>query len=158
MEKPKWISWLVPALVVLGAYFLNVEVQSHLGRQVLEKVDLEKNSFADALTLAKTERKLVLADYTAIWCPACRTFDKKVLADPQVQAFIKEGFVFSRLESESDDGVAFAKTYGVRGTPTLVVLNGEGKLLEVLPHTLEPQTFIQMLQRNLSQNKPLPAG
>ncbi len=145
-EKYKALrSWL--AFVVFGAaiYFGNIELQSYLGRQALKKTGLESVEFEQALAQAKREDKLVLADMSAIWCPSCRRLDQKVFSDASVQATLKEHFIFSRIEYESDDGDAFMQRYDVHGFPTVLILNPDGSLRKKLPLTFDPERYVDYM-------------
>ena len=144
-KKPAWRTWLIFAAVLAGIYFGNTAVQTYLGKQALAQTGLELIDMNEALARARTENKLVLADMSAIWCPSCRKLDKQVLSNPAVKAAIARGYVFTRVEYESDEGRAFAKRYQVDGFPTLLVLDPQGELLRKLPLTFDPQHFISLL-------------
>lgn len=66
--------FFVSALV--GAYFINVEVQSYLGRQATAATGLVSLSFDEALVKASAEQKLVLVAVSAVWCSTCRKLDR----------------------------------------------------------------------------------
>lgn len=144
-KKASWLKYLIVAAVVAAAYFINVEVQTRLGEKALAETGLERRSLEEALTTAKAENKLVLADLSAIWCPTCRSLDKKIFADPAVKSKINEKYVFARIEYESDAGEAFMERYDARSFPTLLVLNPSGEKLSELPITTIPEEFIQFL-------------
>ncbi|CAM2070304.1 Thioredoxin family protein [Sulfidibacter corallicola] len=133
--------------VVLVAYFGNVALQSHWGRQAVEATGLEILSLEQALTKAKAENKLVLADLSAIWCASCRKFDEKVLSDARVRAAVQRDFVFARIEYESEAGTAFAEKYKVSGFPNLLILDSEGTMKRHLDLTFEPERFLTQLER-----------
>lgn len=145
MAKKKWLRWIIPVLVIVAAYFINVEVQSYLGRKAVAATDLTMHSLEEAKNLAAKSDKLVLADLSAIWCPSCRSFDKRVLSDAQVQAAIDEKYVFARIEYESDAGVAFRERFKVNGFPRLFVLDSNGDLVRELKVSFQPDTFRQQL-------------
>lgn len=145
-KKSKWVSFAIMGGVLLAAYFINVEVQSYLGRKVLSQTGLSALDLPSALAKAESESKLVLADLSAIWCPSCRKLDKTVLSDPGVRRTIEERFVFARIEYESEEGAAFQQRYQVRGFPNLLILDARGDLVKKLPLTFDPAEF----QRNLS--------
>jgi len=142
MSKRKWISLAVGAVAVLAAYFINVEVQSHLGRKAREARGITTHSLAEALALARAEGKPVLAELSAVWCPSCRRLDQRVLADPAVRDHIADNYVFAAVELESEEGEAFMERYGVHGIPTLLVLDADGSLVRELTLTFDPKTFL----------------
>ncbi len=144
--KKKLLSWLPYIAIPLVVYFGNVEIQSYLGNKALEEVSLPKLSLEEAMSQAKAEDKLVLADMSAIWCPACRKLDRQVLSKEAVQEAVNERYVFSRIEYESDAGKAFMEKYGVSAFPTLLVLDADGNKLSKLPLTFSPEQFIGILK------------
>lgn len=144
-KKTSWIKYAIVAAVLVAAYFIYVEVQTRLGERVLAEMQLQRNSLPEAFGKAKAENKLVLADLSAIWCPTCRSIDKKIFSNPVVQKKIEEKYVFARIEYESEEGKRFQETYDTRVFPTLLVLDPDGKKLDELPVTTDPETFIQFL-------------
>jgi len=133
------------AVIITLAYFGNVELQSYLGRKAVEDTGFPPRSLEQALALARAEDKLVLADMSAIWCPACRKLDRVVFADPAVQAAIRKSYVFTRIEYESAEGEAFMDEYDLRGFPTLVILDADGRLIRELPVTFDPEQFRKLI-------------
>lgn len=88
---------------------------------------------------AKAEKKMVLIDFTGSdWCPPCKSLHGKVLTSPEFTKFAKDNLVlveidFPRSKPQSDELKAankeLSKKFGVRGYPTVVVLDAEGKEL-----------------------------
>lgn len=130
---------------VLAAYFINVEVQSYLGRQAVAATGLVSVAFEDALQKAGDDGKLILVDVSAIWCSTCRTLDKTVFSDDSVKAAINEKYVFSRIEYESDEGQRFLERYNASGFPTLFVIRPDGSVVKRLRVTFSPAEFRSQL-------------
>lgn len=144
-KRKSWMSWAILVAVMVAAYFINVEVQSWMGRKALAETGLVMLSLDDALTKAKQENKAVLVDMSAIWCPTCRKLDKTILSNVLVKQAISEKYVFSRIEYESDEGSAFMARYNVRGFPTLLILDANGAALKQLNLTFVVDEFIAQL-------------
>lgn len=140
------ISIAVFLVIVISAYFINVEVQSYRGRQALAATGLVSLPFDEALKTAKTENKLVFVDVSAIWCPTCRKLDKEIFADKEVRRAISQKYVFSRLEYESDEGQEFLEKYDVSGFPTLLLIDSEGRVVKRLAITFDPSEFIEQIR------------
>ena len=136
-----WARRLLPLLILVPAYFVNVEVQSMLGRKAQAATGLEDLTLDAALSRAAVTEKLVLVDMSAIWCPNCRRLDKNVFADAAVQLAINDRFFFARVDYESEEGKAFQQRYSVRGFPVLLVLRADGSLVEQLPIIMNPDAF-----------------
>ena len=130
-EKKKLpiVKYAIFIAVILAAYFINVEVQTHFGEKALAEIGLQVRSLDEALAVAKQENKQVLADLSAIWCATCRSLDKRLFSDPSVVAAIEAKYVFARIEYESKEGEALMERYKVSGFPNLLVLDGKGDLV-----------------------------
>jgi thioredoxin-related protein len=90
-----------------------------------------------ALTEAKTDKKLVLIDFTGSdWCSWCKKFDKEALSTDKFADYAKTNLTlvqadFPNKKPQSDDLKAANKAlqakYKVEGFPTFVVLDADGK-------------------------------
>lgn len=140
-----WRSILVYAGILALFYFGHVEIQTFLGQRALARVELDMPSLAVALKQARQTGKPVLLDVSAIWCPSCRRLDSAVLSNSDVKQAIENRYVFTRVEYESLEGETVQQRYGVRGFPTLLVLNGDGELIRTLPPSYDPDTFIRLI-------------
>ena len=145
MNKRNKITYILFALILVGVYFANVEIQTYLGKRVLNESGLMIHDLPVAMELAAAQSKPVLANLSAIWCPTCRKLDKTVLSDPRVQDIINDRFVFSRIEYESDEGGEFQKRYSISGFPKLLVLGPDGEKIRMLDLTMDPDKFISQL-------------
>ena len=86
---------------------------------------------ASALLEAERTDKLVLVDFFAEWCGACRKLDKS-LSDPDLNNTLKH-FVFIKIDT--DEYPETARHFKVTGMPTILVLNivGEEQTRQVGP-------------------------
>jgi len=132
-------------IVILSVYIIFFEVQTYLGEQALEATGLERTEFKEALIQAKEKKQFILADMSAIWCPSCRKLDKQVFSNQAVKKVIEDHYIFTRLEYESKQGKAFMQKYDIKGFPTILILDGDGKKHFVLPPTYDPELFIDYL-------------
>jgi thiol:disulfide interchange protein len=137
---------LVWTAVGAAVYFGNVRLQTWLGHRAIEETGLTLHTLEEGLQLAGSGNRLVLVDVSAIWCSSCRTFDRKVLADPEVRGIVEDRFVFVRIEHESEAGEAFRERYGVKGFPRLLVLDAAGELVAHLPTVYDAAVFRHALE------------
>ncbi len=138
---------IVFAIIAISAYFINVEVQSYYGRQALENAGLVSLPFETALEKAGKEKKLVLVDVSAIWCPTCRKLDNEIFANETVRREIGQRFVFSRLEYESEEGQKFLEKHRASGFPSLFLIDADGKVVKKLKVTFDSGEFLRQLER-----------
>jgi len=96
-------------------------------------------SLPAALTQAKTDKKLVLLDFTGSdWCPPCKMLHEKVLTQKEFLDHASERLVLvmldfprSKLQSTElkETNQELAKKFNIEGFPTLVLLDGDGNEL-----------------------------
>jgi protein disulfide-isomerase len=92
-----------------------------------------------ALTQAKSQKKLVLLDFTGSdWCGYCKLLDKEVFTQQSFKDFANANYVmvtvdFPQQKQLPDDlkqqNDALNKQFGIEGFPTLIVLDADGKEL-----------------------------
>ena len=90
-----------------------------------------------ALAKAKTEKKMVLLDFTGSdWCGWCVKLDKEVFSKTEFKTYAKDNLVlveldFPRGKQQSkmlkEQNEKLQKEFGIRGFPTIIVLNPEGQ-------------------------------
>ena len=97
------------------------------------------DNYEKAVAQAKTEKKLVLLDFTGSdWCGWCIKLDKEVFSKADFKTFAKENLVAvtvdfphgKKLPKHTVDQNAKLKSeHGVSGFPTIVLLDADGKAI-----------------------------
>ena len=78
---------------------------------------------------AAKEKKMVLLDFTGSdWCGWCKELDKKTYSDAKVIAFAKDKLVSVKVDTETPDGAKLQQKFEVSGLPTIMFLDGDGKV------------------------------
>lgn len=107
---------------------------------------------------AKAENKIILIDFTGSdWCGWCIKFKKDVLDTPEFKEYAAKNVVLVELDfpskkAQSDElkkaNAALKDKYGVKGFPTLVVLDKDGKEIGRQRGYSEggPKAFIEKLE------------
>jgi thiol:disulfide interchange protein DsbD len=80
-------------------------------------------AFDAALVEAKATGKPIIVEFTAAWCSACQVFERKVLANSEVQARMA-GAALIKADITLSDGASrdLMQRFGIVGPPTLVFL------------------------------------
>ncbi|MCF7847797.1 MAG: thioredoxin family protein [Kiritimatiellales bacterium] len=115
---------------VLGAVVL-------LGSTVLAGEGWETD-FSKASAKAKAENKYMLLDFSGSdWCGWCIKLDNEVFSKGEFKQYAKENLVLVMLDfprNKSKQGAEvikqndeLAKKFGIRGFPTVIILNPAGK-------------------------------
>ena len=90
---------------------------------------------ARAAALAKQKQKPILYDFTADWCPPCRTLDRELWANEDIARIVNRDFVAVRVDASNKEPdldpavAALKKRYGVDVFPTLVITHADGREL-----------------------------
>lgn len=149
MLKKIVLNVVIMLAVAVAALVGSRVVNTYLGQRAIEQVAINKLSLSDALDQARETGKPVLVEMSAIWCGSCRKFANKVLTATDVKDLVESRFLFTRVEYETDEGKAFMQRYGLRGFPTILVLDGYAAQQAILPTTYQPTEFVDMLNTYL---------
>lgn len=86
-------------------------------------------TWSEAMAQAKTEQKLIFVDAYASWCGPCKRMAANVFPDPQVGDYFNANFVNLKIDMEKPENSEFAGKYPVSAYPTLLIIDGEGKIV-----------------------------
>ena len=152
-SKPAWQQLVIFLLLIGLFFFIERQIQVYLGQRAIAASALPNIDFDTALRQSQQSGKPVLANFSAIWCGACRRLQRKVLANAAVQQYILENYHYTRLEYEQDQPPATDPTrksdrerfiqFGVRGFPTLLVIDGNN--IRRLALTFDVEQFLAQL-------------
>lgn len=113
-----------------------------------QSIQFEASGFADILSKAKAEKKLVFMDAYASWCGPCKLMEKNVFTDKKVADFYNANFINARVDMEKGEGRDLALKYGVRSYPTFLFLNGEGEIVGKELGYIQSEEFLALGQKN----------
>jgi thioredoxin-related protein len=106
-----------------------------------------KKDFETGIKEAKTSGKLAMIDFYAEWWHWCKKLDSDTYPDKRV-AQLSEQFVPIKLDAEKE-GQAAAKQYDVHGYPTILFVDGDGKVVYRTAGYQPPEGFAAMMNRVL---------
>jgi protein disulfide-isomerase len=115
-------------------------------------------SYEEAQQEAKANNKLMLLDFTGSdWCGWCVLLDREVFSKPKFKEYASKNLVLVELdfprtkpiaEATKRQNVLLAQRYQVQGFPTIIILNGEGKVVAELGYMKGgPDAFIAVLEK-----------
>ena len=88
-----------------------------------------KGTWAEVLTKAKQENKLIFLDIYATWCGPCKKLKKYTFASKKTGLYFNTHFINISLDGEEGAGAALATFYEITNYPSLLFINGEGKVV-----------------------------
>ena len=114
------------------------------------------DDYEKAVAKAKTEKKMVLLDFTGSdWCGWCIKLDKEVFSKKEFKDYAKDNLVlvevdFPQGKNQSkklkEQNQKLQQEHAVRGYPTIIVLNAEGKKVGQLGYMEGgPKAFVAKL-------------
>ncbi|MBD3592149.1 thioredoxin family protein [Bacteroides sp. GM023] len=106
-------------LLILAAciYAISLSAQS-AGINFLHGV-----TWAEAVTKAKAENKLIFIDFYTQWCGPCMNMAQTVFSLPTVGYYYNHTFVNLKIDAEEGEGMTLAKKYGVHSYPTYAFID-----------------------------------
>jgi protein disulfide-isomerase len=110
--------------MIKGAYYKATNAQAPAS-----SVAWRTGGFDAALTESAATGKPVLVDFTASWCPPCKVMKHEVWPDAQVARAANEQYVPLLVDVDDPQNAEVAQRYGIRGIPTVLVLDAEGKVI-----------------------------
>ena len=128
-------------LAILGVYMFIGGIQQPAGPH-LDWVYDE----TEGLEIAKREDKLVMLDFYASWCAACKELDHKTYADPAVAAKLAD-YVNIKLDftRSSETTEALTEKYQIPGLPVVIFMDAEGRVLKRFTGFVGPEEMLSIL-------------
>lgn len=83
-----------------------------------------ETTLEQAQEIAKKEKKLILVDFSARWCPGCVRLEQEIFGTKEFKSASKN-LIKVKLDVDRFENIPSKKEYAVAGIPTLLVLNSE---------------------------------
>lgn len=107
-----------------------------------QRIQFTEGSWQSVKDKAKAENKLIMVDAFADWCVPCKMMAKDVFTKPEVGEFYNSTFINYQIDAEKGEGVDFAKEYQIEFYPTILYIDGSGKVVEKKIGAMSPELFL----------------
>ncbi|MDR1872403.1 MAG: thioredoxin fold domain-containing protein [Deltaproteobacteria bacterium] len=105
---------------------------------------LKRLTYAEALSEAAKDKKLIMLYFWADWCPSCQAFNANTLPNSEVLKTLNASYaVVSINTAEDPDGLG--KQFGVRSIPAFIFMDSQGQALTMLPGAVDANIFVLVL-------------
>lgn len=101
-----------------------------------------KSSFAKA----KKEHRLVLLFGKASWCPWCRRMKSETYSNNSVIELVNKYYI--PVMVDIDDEASIADKYNISSVPTVIILDGDYKIVDSKAGFQDVSDLVKMLQSN----------
>ncbi|MCB0621117.1 MAG: thioredoxin family protein [Saprospiraceae bacterium] len=92
-------------------------------------IQFAEGSWEEVLRQAAEQNKLIFVDVYTDWCGPCKMMSRNVFPASEVGAFFNEHFINYKMNAEKGEGPVFSRNYRVRAYPTLLFIDGNGKVV-----------------------------
>ena len=130
-------------LILVALAILVPVVQRVTHRRTAETLPAPVSQLNQAVEQAKSQRRPIFLEFTAVWCGYCRAFEENILTDPEVKNALDD-FVYLRADLDQD--TELAGKLNVTGVPAFFVLKAQNHTLLVVNQLTGAPTKEQFLQ------------
>lgn len=131
------------AIVMVAVYaFSNPKVDFKADPK--EGIQFHNGTWAEALQIAKKEKKLIFLDVYATWCGPCKKLKANTFSNKEVGVLYNTTFINIALDGENGEGIDLARKYGVKGYPTLLFIDASGKVVSGTSGYHSPSEFLAL--------------
>lgn len=109
------------------------------------------NNITTIQKLTNDSQKNTLIFFTGKWCSPCRIMKREVFADKEVAKEINSKITPVIIDIDDTNTKEIVKHYKVHGTPTTIIIDSEGKIIENILGKIEKNKFLEILS-NLERN------
>ncbi len=82
-----------------------------------------------ALAKSISSNKPIFVDTYTDWCGWCKHMDKEIFSDEEVANYFNENFICMNIDGDAESSASFITKYEVSGYPCLLILDGQGNVL-----------------------------
>ncbi len=116
-------------------------------------LQFEEGTFAEVLTKAKKEKKIVFMDVYTTWCGPCKMMAAQLFPTKEAGDLYNKNFINYKIDAEKGEGIEIAAKYKVEGYPTNLFLDADGKVLYRVMGAGDLKWFLNNAQIAIAESK-----
>jgi thioredoxin 1 len=116
-------------------------------------LQFRNNTFSEALKIAKNENKLIFLYFNTSWCGPCIELKMTTFRSKAVAEVFNSSFINISVNGEKGDGPSLVNKYKVRGYPSYIFLNSEGKVIYMTDGFLNAKRFTELGEKISTLNQ-----
>lgn len=144
MQSKIVIAFAAIAMVAVYA-FANPKVDFKADTK--EGIQFHNGTWEEALQIAKKENKLIFLDIYATWCGPCKQLKKNTFSNAEVGTIYNQNFINVAFDGEQGDGKILMQKYALRSFPSLLFIDGNGKVIGQTVGYHNPSQFLELGQK-----------
>lgn len=144
MKKSLWLPLLLLGLFFnLGWTTADPPTESTTRPNGDEKgIQFTETSWKEVLKKAKAEKKIIFLDAYASWCGPCKMLQKNVFTKKEVGDYFNKQFINVKMDMEKGEGPSLAQTYPLEAYPTLLFIDGNGRVMKKVIGYQSPEQLL----------------
>lgn len=132
------------SLVIILSFYFSLLQLPLFGQESKGGMEFFHGSFSEALEKANAEGKIIFMDAFTTWCGPCRRMASSTFPDSEVGGFYNANFINLKVDMEKGEGPDLSIRYSVNSYPTLLYIDGTGKVVHKGVGMRGPEQFIEL--------------
>ncbi|WP_421805241.1 thioredoxin fold domain-containing protein [Flagellimonas sp.] len=136
-SHPFWsFFWLTFLVVSLGYAWYSFYAPSN---------EIKWVNISNQELLFNNSNKYSIVFFTGEWCSPCRIMKREVCADQKVEEIVNSKFRAIMIDVGNPETNEIVNQYKTNVTPTTIILDSKGKVIERIVGKIEKNKFLEML-------------
>lgn len=103
------------------------------------------NNITSVQGLTNNSNKNTLLFFTGKWCSPCRIMKREIFADSEVEKIVNSQVIPVMIDIDNPNTKELVEYYKVGATPTTIIVDSQGKVLDYAVGKIEKKKFLEML-------------
>lgn len=120
---------MIKKINIIVVAMFSLLLMTSAGDEEKKGIEFQKITLEKAKSISKLTGKPIFIDCYTDWCGPCIRMAKTAFVDQKVGELYNSNFINLKVEMEKNsDGREISRMYKINAYPTLLIINGDGKL------------------------------